>query len=384
MKTTTLLLLAFLSFTQQMTLAQTPFTASVREPILLVKTENPDGTKRLVEINDRSIITSVNGIRNNHFISENHKILKLKDSIKKLDKLLRIESDSIFRKIIKKKNETLISEIKNIEKNMLLGEKSNELALLDTTKVKRIKKELASLYIQPEKNVAPDFFGNNSISASLLGRGETRLSAIAQVIHYKLYMANPNESNTFRHHRYNLPLFIITKLSTSYDSMNSSTAIDVLDYEGAPITIRAMPSWGIKLTNYSDIFYLGFYTDLRGLNLLDPISNEYNIEVLGSGGFGFTYQADGKAGSYEPNGEYADGRYSISLMLQGAIGDNKVIRRLFKSTRDVVSSIQGYFLFSVKEDSPLNIKVGYQYFFDEMLSGDRTNFSIALGFTPKK
>lgn len=224
-----------------------------------------------------------------------------------------------------------------------------------------------------------DFFKSSAFSLNLLNKGETRASISSQVLHYKLYIANPTDENTYRLNRYNIPLMLISKLSTNYDSISASTAVDVLDYEAAPITIRIMPSIKKAFKTYSDVFYFGFYTDLRGINLSNPESGTYDIEFVGSGGFGLTYQGDGMAGTYNPNGEYEAGRYSFSLIFQAATGKKEVISRLFNTENNYVTSIQGYFVFKISDKSNLNFKAGYQLFFQETIGGIKNNFSLALG-----
>ncbi|RZS93868.1 hypothetical protein [Aquimarina brevivitae] len=225
-----------------------------------------------------------------------------------------------------------------------------------------------------------DFFGKNSLSFSILSKGENRASISAQVIHYKLYVADPSDANTYATHRYNIPLLLISKLSSSYDTINSSSAIDVLDYEAAPVTLRVMPSFKVKFDNYKDEFLFGMYADMRGLNIYNQQSTDYDVEVIGSGGIGFTYRGSGEAGTYNEKGEdYSTGKYQISVMLQGAIGKKEVIGRLFNTDENYTTSIQSYFLFNVAKNSKMNLKIGYQYFFDRTLAGDRSNFSIALG-----
>lgn len=224
-----------------------------------------------------------------------------------------------------------------------------------------------------------DFFKNNTLALSILDKGENRLSVSSQVLHYKLYVANPNEKNKWRLNRFNIPLLLISKLSSTYDSINASSSIDVLDYEAAPITLRIMPSFKKSFKTYNDVIYYGFYADLRGLNLFNSETNDYDIEMVGTAGIGLTYQGDGQAGTYNKNGEYAPGKYSISVILQAATGKKDVIGRLFDTDNDVVASFQSYFLFKVAEDSKLNLKVGYQYFFDRTIAGTRSNFSIAIG-----
>ena len=223
------------------------------------------------------------------------------------------------------------------------------------------------------------FFNNNSLSVNLINTGN-RVSLSSEVLHYKLFIANPEgEKAKERKYRFNIPMLVVSKLSTKYDSINSATSWDVLDYEAAPITLRIMPSFRHKFEGYSDVVYYGFYGDVRGLNLYNDEAKKYDIEFVGSGGIGFTYQGDGEAGKFNENGEYKPGKYSLSFMLQGATGKKEVLKRLFDTDKEFVTSLQAYFLFKVSDDSNLNIKIGYQYLFQETLAGAKSNFSIALG-----
>jgi hypothetical protein len=43
-----------------------------------------------------------------------------------------------------------------------------------------------------------DFFSSNSLSLNLINKGNNRVSINSQVLHYKLYIANPNEDNYYR------------------------------------------------------------------------------------------------------------------------------------------------------------------------------------------
>ena len=224
-----------------------------------------------------------------------------------------------------------------------------------------------------------DFFKNNGLSFNLINNGVSRLSANSQVLHYKLYLANPNESNFHRVNRYNIPLLVITKLSNNYDSINAVSTLDILDYEAAPITIRLMPSLKKSFYTYNDVIYFGCYSDLRGLNLYNPAQNYYNIEFVSSSGVGVTYQGDGQAGMYNEDGEYQAGRYSVSAILQCATGKKETIQKLFDTKEHFAASAQGYFIFKVTDKSPLNIKVGYQYFFQKTITGNQSNFSVTLG-----
>lgn len=226
-----------------------------------------------------------------------------------------------------------------------------------------------------------DFFKNSALSFTLLSEGDNRASISSQVIHYKLFFADPGDNNTTRLYRYNIPLLVVAKLSSSYDETNSASALDVLDYEAAPLTLRLMPSWKFysKTRSYNDELYLGIYMDARAINITDPATASQDVEMVGSGGIGFTYQCAGEAGEYNPQGGYESGKYSLSFILQGATGQKEVLGRLFNTDKDIVGSCQAYLLFKVASESKLNLKIGYQYFFQETLAGTKSTVSVALG-----
>jgi len=277
---------------------------------------------------------------------------------------------------------TLVKEPRFLEKRVNLDSHERLIAVTDSNKIKRNNTN-SKLFDEGEiietKKTDIDFFKNNGLTVNLINKGLNRMSVNSQVLHYKLYFANPNEKNKYRLNRYNIPLLIVTKLSTTYDSINATSALDVLDYEAAPITLRIMPSFKQSFVTYNDVFYYGLYADIRGINVHNPESNSYKMDFIYSGGIGFTYQGDGVAGTYNNNGEYTPGRYSISVILQGATGRQEFISNLFKTDKNYITSLQSYFIFKVSETSQLNIKIGYMRFFKETISGIKSNFTITLG-----
>ncbi|WP_179317685.1 hypothetical protein [Winogradskyella undariae] len=239
---------------------------------------------------------------------------------------------------------------------------------------------LKDIGVEPVKDSTDvDFFKNSSLALSILNKADNRASVSAQVLFYKVKILTPID-NTTTNYNYNIPIMIISKLSTSYDSISSASAIDVLDYEAAPVTLRIMPSFKVsKNSFYKESLMIGFYADARGINLHNPVNNDYSLEIIGSGGVGFTFQGDGEAGFYNRQGEYEKGNWLFSAMLQAAIGDKQVIQSLFNTEQDYVTSFQSYFVFRIAENNKFNLKIGFQHLFQETLAGTKNNFSIALG-----
>jgi|GEM_PF-2514471 len=276
---------------------------------------------------------------------------------------------------VEKKIESLKEDEKKNQLNVELNEEKKRAEVEEKFKKYLLEQNIES--INPKEEV--NFFKNNSLSLSILNEGDNRLSINSQVIYYKINILTPVEG-IISNYRYNIPLMLISKLSTSYDSINASSSIDVLDYEAAPVTLRIMPSFKLSTNEkHNEKVLIGFYTDARGINVNRPSTNDNKIEIIGSGGFGFTFQGDGEAGFYDENGEYESGNWMFSLILQGAIGKKEIIQSLFNTEKNFVTSFQSYFAFKIIENSKFNLKAGYQHFFQESISGNKNNFSIAIG-----
>ncbi len=249
----------------------------------------------------------------------------------------------------------------------------------DTFNTERTYENIVQENKKEETKNSIGFFKNNSLALTILDKADNRASISSQVLFYNIGIMTPVKSQP-KNWSYQIPMMVISKLSTSYDSISGSSALDVLDYEAAPVTLRIMPSWNLSGNKkYKEQFLLGFYADARGINVQNTDTNDYDLEVVGSGGFGFTLTGHGEAGFYNEEGNYAEGEWLVSAMLQGAIGEKEVIQRLFNTEKDYVTSFQTYFVFKVSEDSKFNLKIGYQYFFQETIAGTKNNFSIALG-----
>lgn len=223
------------------------------------------------------------------------------------------------------------------------------------------------------------FFNNSGLSLSLLNEGESRVSINTQVLHYKLYIASPKDENTYTKYRINIPLMLLSRLSTNYDSIRASSALDALDYQGSPITLRVMPSVKFSFKNYNDVLFIGAYADARVLNTYSTIEDKYRSDIIGSFGAGFTYQGDASATPYDRDMNYYDGKFSFSAMLQLATGKQEVISSMFNTSDKFAMSLQAFLIVKLFEKESLNLRIGYQQFFKTTVGGTKTNISIALG-----
>lgn len=273
---------------------------------------------------------------------------------------------------------TLVKEPRLLEQKTNSKGKEFYTAVYDTLTIKNYFNDVSfnkTGYTESQKEDLL-FFKNNNLSLNLANEGESRVSLNSEIIHYKLYIANPNESNTYRYNKYNIPLLLISKISTSSDSITKSSAYDVLDYHGSPLTLRIMPSIKSNFKTINDVFYLGFYSDLRGVQ---TNSEKLNLSYIWSNGIGLTYQADSEGAKVNENGDYVQGRYSLSLMYQFATGNDKLISSLFDTEKSSAHAVQGIFIIKLGNDNPLNLRVGYQYYITPVINGSKSNFSIALG-----
>lgn len=227
-----------------------------------------------------------------------------------------------------------------------------------------------------------DFFRNNSLSLSLIKEGDHRMSISSEVLFYKIYIFSPTNENLKNNYRFNIPFMIISKLSNTYDNENASTALDMLDYEAAPLTMRIMPSFKLsKNQSFKEKLLGGFYVDGRLINLYNPTNQDYTLEMIAAAGIGLTFQGDGEAGSYSPSGDYENGKWSFSAILQGATANKHIVSNLFitEEGEEMVMSFQSYFLFKVGKNHAFNLKMGYMHLFQESISGTKNTFSLAIG-----
>lgn len=274
---------------------------------------------------------------------------------------------------------TVVKEPRVLKKKTSPNGKITYSPVYDTLMIKNYfdksyQMDRSNLVVSEERELS--FFKNNNLSLNLAQKGEDRASLNSEVIHYKLYIANPNENNTYRYNKYNVPLLLISKISTSSDSISKSSAYDVLDYNGSPLTTRIMPSIKCSFDNTNDLVYLGFYSDLRGIQ---TNAQKLELSYIFSNGIGFTYQGDSEGAKVNENGDYLQGRYSLSLMYQFATGNKQLVKSLFDTDKNLASGIQGIFIIKLSNNNPLNLRIGYQYFFTPVLNGSKSNFSVALG-----
>ena len=215
------------------------------------------------------------------------------------------------------------------------------------------------------------FFKNNAITQDFIGdQGVARVST--NLIFYKLYVYSSKEDNK----RYALPFFLISRLSSKYDSSNFSTAADALDYEGSPVTLRFMPS-GKKNIGDANTLYYGLIADYRGLNVVTD-AGDYSYEHGFYCAAGFTYGGNGTATNLG-SGETQTGIWTFSLMIESFWTKPKVMKELYDTDEDYATSIQGLFNFFISKDNPLNIKAGFQYYLTDPANAENFAIKLSLG-----
>jgi hypothetical protein len=223
-------------------------------------------------------------------------------------------------------------------------------------------------------SIGPIFFGSNSISGDFIGAEQTVMRLSTNIVYYKLYFYTDAKADK----SYHLPLFLISRLSSKYDSSNVSTATDALDYDGSPVSIRLMPSWSKKVGDENQLYY-GFIIDYRGLNLTDEFGKSKYRQGFYSA-VGLTYGGRG-SGQRVGTGEVTPGIWTFSLMLQCFLTDSDVIKEMYKSDEKYILSAQALFNFFAGKDNPLNIRAGAQYYFSDPLNAQKFSIKLGLGMS---
>jgi hypothetical protein len=215
------------------------------------------------------------------------------------------------------------------------------------------------------------FFRNNSLGGDIIS-GSSIVRMSSNVLYYKLYFYGSKTKDK----RYFFPLLIVSRLASKYDSANVTSAIDALDYEGSPISIRLMPSWKKKVGDENQIFY-GLIADYRGLNIVkSPGNYKYEQGFYCAGGF--TYGGNG-SGQELGSGEVTPGVWTFSALVEFFTSSSSVISEMYDTKENYVLSAQGIFNFFAGKDSGFNIKAGAQYFFSDPLNAQKFSLKLAIG-----
>lgn len=215
------------------------------------------------------------------------------------------------------------------------------------------------------------FFNHNYITGDLVGDNLTA-KVSSNILYYRLTIYEPEKKD----YRYTLPLFIVSKISSEYDSANTNTVGDVLDYDGSPITIRFMPSWE-KTIGKSNKLYYGLIFDYRGINIVDDeLNNQYEHGFYTSAGF--TYSGKGSV-TQLGTAESKPGVWNFSLMLQAYMSRSEVIKELYDTTEDYALGIQGLFNFIVSEKNPMNLRFGFNYYFTDPMNVEKFGLKLSVG-----
>ncbi len=225
----------------------------------------------------------------------------------------------------------------------------------------------------------------NSASVGLDLGGETTLPRVkVGFILYKLgvYTKELNQQVTpgkKQQVRYNLPLFVFTRISTQYDSTNVTSSIDSNDYEGSPVTVRLMPStyWDIGKENQ---IFAGTIIDYRGLNIQEEDGSNYKQGLYLAGGI--RYVGQGKAYT-DLNNQGVGGKWSLSLIYSQFLASNEVLKELYDvdSTVKNVGGFQALLTFKVNdsENTRVNFQASYQKSFENFQGTSSGIFKFSIG-----
>lgn len=177
-----------------------------------------------------------------------------------------------------------------------------------------------------------------------------------------------------------LPLFFFSRITTDYDTLTSAPSIDGIDFDGAPITLRLMPSFNVKIGQENSL-YTGLIMDYRGLNVVDENGSRFEHGMYLATGFRYTGQ--GMAYTSMADDEIK-GKWSLSVIGSTFISKCETIDYLFDVDENQanVTSVQVFLSFKVldKKNAHVNLNASFQRSFNDF-AGNNTGdiFKISIG-----
>jgi hypothetical protein len=251
-------------------------------------------------------------------------------------------------------------------------------------------------FIEVESNT------NNSISNNIKPFSQQNLGLSAtggtlipninvSIIQYRLglfsYLAKNDtryrNSNDFKFRegdtiRFYLPLLLISKFNTNYDTANLATITDMTSFIGSPLTLRLMPSYTIRV-GLENTFTIGHTSDLRTILYQDSISQSLKAGFGYYGTIGLKYAGRGEV--RDETGTSYEGNWSISALLYTFITNQEVQDQLFDKQMNSASGIETIFKFKVAETkvTRFNIYASAQYQFNKPGNDNPFIFKIGIG-----
>jgi len=198
------------------------------------------------------------------------------------------------------------------------------------------------------------------------------------VIQYRLGIYSYAKSGTTDTVRVYLPLMILSKLSTNYDSSRISTLEDLSSFSGSPFTFRIMPSysWTVGLDNS---FTVGHVSDMRGFIYRDSTDKDFRISFSYYGSIGAKYMGRGEV--RDEDGQSYQGNWSVSLLVYTLILDNKIRDLMVSEPGRASWGLEGMFKFMTSESklTRFNIYASVKYDANPSRNGSPWSFKFTVG-----
>lgn len=178
--------------------------------------------------------------------------------------------------------------------------------------------------------------------------------------------------------RFYLPLLLISKFNTNYDTANLASITDMTSFVGSPLTLRFMPSYTFRV-GLENAFTIGHSSDLRTILYQDSLSQNLKAGFGYYGTIGLKYAGRGEV--RDETGTNYEGNWSISALLYTFITNQTVQNQLFDTNDKSASGIETIFKFKVAETkvTRFNIYASAQYQFNKTEADNPFIFKIGIG-----
>ncbi|MEP7198011.1 MAG: hypothetical protein ABI851_15945 [Saprospiraceae bacterium] len=160
-----------------------------------------------------------------------------------------------------------------------------------------------------------------------------------------------------------LPLIIISKFNTNYDSTNIATVSDMTGFNGSPLTMRLMPSYTVPIGLENSITF-GQTSDLRTIIYKDKISGKMKPDFGYYGSIGIKFAGRGEV--RDEFGTSYEGNWSFSALLYAFIIDSRIQNQISQFNENIPMGLESIFKFKLVETkiTKFNLYGSAQYQFE--------------------
>lgn len=176
-----------------------------------------------------------------------------------------------------------------------------------------------------------------------------------------------------------LPLLLISKFNTSYDTSNLASVCDMTSFVGSPLTFRFMPSYSFRI-GLENTLTIGHTSDLRTIVYNDSASAGLKTDFGYYGTFGIKYAGKGEVRDDNTGTTYA-GNWSFSTLLYAFFTNKNIQNQLFEDQDKMISGVEAIFKFTVAETkiTKFNLFASFQYQFNKPENLDPMIFKFGIG-----